>query len=313
MSKSKFLFNFNVKEKLDSIVAVSTYVPDDSFSAEFLGAERSGHGIVIGDGDLIVTIGYVITEAETIWISANGSDAVPGYIVGNDYESGLGLIKPMSRLNLPIIECGKLANLSVGNPVLIAGHGGLGYMKESNVSQIEEFTGRWEYILDQAIYTSPVHPNWAGAALIGDDGRLYGVGCLLIQEAQESEMMIGQNMFVPIDTIFPNLDEIIQYGARKKLPRPWLGLLLQEEKAQLVVTGIFTGCPADKAGLELGDKITAINNNSVSILSLFFRELWSMGDSGVDIPLTIQRDSGELRIVVKSSDRETSFRRGPVN
>jgi S1-C subfamily serine protease len=313
MSKSKFLFNFDVKEKLDSIVAVTTYVPDNSYSADFLGTERSGHGIVIGDEDLIVTIGYIITEAETIWISKNDADAVPGYIIGNDYESGLGLIKPMSRLNLPKIECGTLSDLTVGDPVLIAGHGGLGYMMESYVSQIEEFTGRWEYILDKAIYTSPVHPNWAGAALIGDDGKLYGVGCLLIQEAEESEKILGQNMFVPIDTIIPNLDEIREYGARKKLPRPWLGLLLQEEKAQLVVTGIFTGCPADKAGLKLGDKIAAINNNSVTTLSLFFREIWGMGDSGVDIPLTIQRDSLELVVVVKSSDRETSFRRGSVN
>jgi S1-C subfamily serine protease len=268
---------------------------------------------VIGDEDLIVTIGYIITEAETIWISKNDADAVPGYIIGNDYESGLGLIKPMSRLNLPKIECGTLSDLTVGDPVLIAGHGGLGYMMESYVSQIEEFTGRWEYILDKAIYTSPVHPNWAGAALIGDDGKLYGVGCLLIQEAEESEKILGQNLFVPIDTIIPNLDEIREYGARKKLPRPWLGLLLQEEKAQLVVTGIFTGCPADKAGLKLGDKIAAINNNSVTTLSLFFREIWGMGDSGVDIPLTIQRDSLELVVVVKSSDRETSFRRGSVN
>jgi S1-C subfamily serine protease len=313
MRNSAFSFNFNVKKKLKSIVSVNTYVPENSFSAELLGTERTGHGIVIGDDDLIVTIGYVITEAETIWITTNDSEATPGYIVGNDYDSGLGLIKPMTPLNLPIMKCGKLSDITIDDPVLIAGHGGIGYMMESSVTEIKEFAGRWEYILEQAIFTSPVHPNWAGAALIGEDGLLHGVGCLLIQDLRASDKVSGQNMFVPIDTIKPYLGEIEKFGARKKRPRPWLGLLVQEEDEQLIVSGIFTGCPADNAGLKLGDRLVAVDKVPVSKLTTLFRDVWSMGDSGTEIPLSIIRDSVEMEITVKSSDRDSCFRRGPIN
>ena len=313
MKKSAFSFNFNVKENLQSIVAVNTYIPENSFSADLLGTERTGHGIVIGNDDLIVTIGYIITEAETIWISTNDSDAVPGYIVGNDYESGLGLIRPMSPMGLPAMECGNLDDLNDDCPVLIAVHGGLGYMMESRITEIKQFAGRWEYILEKAIYTSPVHQNWAGAALIGEDGKLHGVGCLLIQDMESSDKISGFNMFVPIDVILPYIDEIIKFGARKTRPRPWLGLLVQEEDTQLVISGIFTGCPADKAGLKLGDKITAVDNKPVTELAPFFRAVWSMGNSGCEIPLKIIRNSNEMDVVVKSSDRDSSFRRGPIN
>ena len=313
MSKSSFSFNFNVEKKLNSIVAINSYIPENSYSADLLGTERSGHGIVIREDGLIVTIGYVITEAESIWISTSDSDAVPGYIVGNDYESGLGLIKPMTALNLPKINCGKLKELNVDDSVLIAGHGGLGYMMESSIVAIKEFAGRWEYILDEAIYTSPAHPNWAGAALIGEDGNLYGIGCLLIQDVHESEIISGNNLFVPIETIFPYIEEISQYGARKKKPLPWLGFLLQEEEENLVITGIFTGCPADKAGLKLGDKISLVDHKPVNELATFFRAVWDLGESGIEVPLTVIREAKHLEIIVHSSDRESSFRRGPIN
>ncbi|MEX2352942.1 MAG: S1C family serine protease, partial [Gammaproteobacteria bacterium] len=256
---------------------------------------------------------YLVTEAETVWISIDKAPPVPGYIIANDYESGLALVKPMMSMELPIIKTGELGDLQVNDNVLIAGHGGSANMIESKVIAKKEFAGRWEYVVDEAIYTSPVFSDWAGSALIGQDGKLYGVGCLLIQDVKSGEMINGSNLFIPTDLIAPVIDELCEYGRRKNNPRPWLGLLLQEEDGELVVAGIFYKCPADKAGINPGDVITGLNGRPVTGLADFFRAVWSMGDAGVDIPLTIQRGAEQLDIIVKSGDRETSFRRGLIN
>jgi len=313
MKKSRLLFDFNLEQKLDAVVSIKTLVPENSYSADLLGTERSGHGVVIREDGLIVTIGYIITEAETVWIGLDKSLVVPGYIVANDYESGLGLVKPMLPVALPIIDPGRLTDLNVADNVLIAGHGGTANMIESQVVAKKEFAGRWEYILDEAIYTSPVYPDWVGSALLGGDGRLYGIGCLLIPEVKSGELISGTNLFVPVDTIVPYIDELCETGGRRNKPRPWLGILVQEENGQLVVAGIFFKCPADKAGIQPGDIIIALDKQPVSSLSEFFRGVWACGDAGVEIPLTILRGSAELDIIIKSGDRESSFRRGLIN
>lgn len=313
MSKVNFLFGFDLEQKLESIVSITAHIPSNSYSADLLGTERKGHGIVIREDGLIVTIGYIITEAETVWINMDRATAVPGYIVANDYESGLGLVKPMMPVKLPKIDTGELKSLGINASVLIAGHGGSRNMIESRVIAKKEFAGRWEYVVDEGIYTSPVFPDWAGSALIGEDGKLYGVGCLLIQDVKSGELISGNNLFVPVELITPAIDELCQYGGRLKPPRPWLGLLVQEEDGQLVVAGIFYKCPADKAGINPGDVITGLNGRPVTGLAEFFREVWKLGDAGVEVPLTVQRDNERLDIVVKSGDRETSFRRGLIN
>lgn len=313
MKKSRLLFSFDLEQKLDAVVSIKTHIPDNSYSADLLGTERSGHGVVIREDGLIVTIGYIITEAETVWIGLDKSTVVPGYIVANDYESGLGLVKPMLPVHLPKIEMGRLTDLNVADNVLIAGHGGSANMIESQVVAKKEFAGRWEYILDEAIYTSPVYPDWAGSALLGEDGKLYGIGCLLIPEVESGELISGTNLFVPVETIVPYIDELCETGGRRNKPRPWLGILVQEEAGQLVVAGIFYKCPADKAGIQPGDIIIALGGKPVSGLGEFFRSVWACGKAGVEIPLKILREASELDIVVKSGDRESSFRRGLLN
>jgi S1-C subfamily serine protease len=312
MRRSTNPYNVDFDNTLSSIVSINTYAPENCFSAELLGTERSGHGVVISDDGLILTVGYILTEAESIWIKTREKEAIQGYIVGNDFESGLGLIKAVEPLLVPKMKCGNLEDLHVNDSVLVAGYGGLGYTIEASIVEIKEFAGRWEYILDQAIYTSPVHPNWAGAALIGKEGKLYAIGCLLIQEEQ-SNKVDGYNMFIPVETITPYIEEILKFGGRKKKPRPWLGMLVHDEDEQLITTGIFSGCPADIAGLKLGDIIISVNDIPVTKLSNLFREIWKLGDSGVDVPLTIIRDGEKHEFVVKSSDRESSFIHVPVN
>jgi len=313
MRKFRHLFDFDLEQTLEAVVSIRTHIPENSYSADLLGTDRSGYGVIIREDGLIVTIGYIITESETVWIGLDKSKVVPGYVVANDYESGLGLVKPVMPVHLPKLDTGDLARLHIGDSVLIAGHGGTANMLESSVVGKAEFAGRWEYVLDEAIYTSPVYPDWAGAALIGQDGKLYGIGCLLIPDKKSGELISGTNLFVPVDTITPLIDQLCEFGARRSKPRPWMGILIQEESAQLVVAGIFYKCPADKAGIQPGDVITALNGKPVSGLTEFFRAVWSLGDAGIDIPLTVLRETSQFDMIVKSGDRESSFRRGLIN
>ena len=313
VGRQPFSYDFDVEGTLDSIVSINTRIPENSFSADILGTERKGYGAVIRDDGLIVTIGYVITEAESVWIGQGRENTVPGYVVSNDYDSGIGLVKPLMPMNLPVIGFGTIKDMNVGDPVLIVGSGGSGHMMESKVVGKHEFAGRWEYVLDEAIFTSPVNSDWAGAALIGEDGKLYGVGCLLIQEVKQDQVIADSNLFVPIDTLTPIVDELCHYGGRKSPPRPWLGVLVEEELGHLIIIGVFHKCPADRSGLKPGDIIVAVNGKLVNELAMLFRSIWSMGDAGVDIPLKVIRESSTIDITVKSSDRVSSMRLGSVN
>ena len=302
-----------IKKILSSVVSISTRVPEEAMTAELLGTERKGHGAVIRTDGLIVTIGYLIHEAENIWIGINDGSMVEGYAIGYDYESGLGLVKASSPLDCPSISIGHSATLKIGDPVFIAGSKGIRETIEARVIAKQEFAGRWEYVLDEAIYTAPAHPNWAGAALLDQHGKLCGIGSLLLQDVNSDNEDDLANVFVPIDTIMPVIDDLCQYGRRKTPPRPWLGLFVHDYEEQLLISGVYRGCPGDKAGLIPGDVIVSVNGMAPSGLANFFRQVWSLGSAGVDVPLTIMRDGKLHNVVVHSSERNAYLKKETIN
>lgn len=302
-----------IERILSAVVSIKSHIPEDAMSASLLGTERSGHGVVIRDDGLIVTIGYLITEAETVWIGTADDTVVQGYIIAYDYESGLGLVKPAVPLQCPTITMGNIDDLEIDDKVFIAGSGGILETIEAHIVAKQEFAGRWEYLLDEAIYTAPAHPNWAGAALLDDHGRLCGIGSLLIQD-HKTEMVTGAaNMFVPINLIRSIIDDLCQYGRRQTPPRPWLGLLVHDDGDQLLISGVYRGCPGDKAGLLPGDIIIKVDNKSVDSLPDFFRRIWAQGTAGVDIPLTILRDGRLNDMLVHTADRTTFIKKETIN
>ena len=298
---------------LGTLVSIQSYVPDNAMSAGMLGTERTGHGIRLREDGLIVTIGYVVTEAEEIWITSHDRRAVPGFVVGSDFESGLALIKPTMPLPGPIMEIGDPSMLGVGDTACIAGS------REANPQAVEvhvvakqEFAGRWEYVLDKAIFTAPPYESWSGAALLDQEGRLCGVGSLVIQGFEVNETRRATNMFVPIDLLPPIIDEICEYGRRSTPPRPWLGLLVDDEDDGLIVVGVYRNCPADKAGLRPGDVIIRVGDQPVHSLANMFKTVWSLGAAGINVPLLVLRSSQLQEVVIKSTDRSEFLRKGTL-
>ena len=303
----------SLEPSLEALVSIKSHVPDDAMSAGLLGTERTGHGIRVREDGLIVTIGYVINEAEEIWIASHDGRAAPAFVVGNDFQSGLALIKPMMPLPGPVIEIGSSRTLGVGDAVRIAGSEESDpQVTEAHVVAKQEFAGRWEYVLDEAIFTAPPHESWSGAALLDLSGRLCGVGSLVIQGFEINEARRTVNMFVPIDLLMPVIDELCERGRRSTPPRPWLGLLVHDEDDELTVVGVYRNCPADKAGLRPGDVVLRVDDQPVHSLAHMFRTVWSLGTAGIDVPLLVLRNSQLEEATVKSAERSEFLRKGTV-
>lgn len=293
---------FDLDRALSAVVRLASHIPEDGFTAQILGTERTGNGVVIRDDGLIVTIGYLITEAEAVWITTNDGRVVAGHPLAYDFATGMGLVLPLGRLDLAPIAFGSANDVTVDDEVYVIGHGGRGHALKAEVFARREFAGYWEYLLDVALFTSPPHPEWSGAALLDREGRLIGIGSLFVQEASGDDVRKG-NMFVPIDVLTPILDDMVRTGRSAGPPRPWLGMYATEDDQRLVVGGLAEGGPAQRAGVRQGDLIVAVGGHKVATLAELFRSVWDLGPSGTEIPITIARDGATLPVKVRSADR----------
>jgi S1-C subfamily serine protease len=300
---------YDLDQALSAVVSVRAEIPDDAFTAGILGTERAGNGVVIDEGGLVLTIGYLITEAESVWLMGADGQATQGHVVAYDQQTGLGLVQALEDLRLPPLPLGSAAAVDVGEPVVFAGFGGRPYATRASVIAKREFAGYWEYVLDEALFTAPAHPNWGGGALIDSHGRLAGIGSLFVQLPQAGKGAIEGNMVVPIDLLAPIRDELLRFGKTTTPPRPWLGIYVADAEEQFVIVGLAEDGPADKAGVEVGDRIIEVDGRPVDSLANLFRNVWAMGAAGVEVPLTLWRDGEVIMLGVRSIDRNLLLKR----
>ena len=293
---------FDLAQVLDAVVLLRSEIPEDAFTGGILGTERIGYGAVIREDGLVLTIGYLITEAENIWLTSNAGVVVAGHALAYDQASGFGLVQPLGHLRAPLLERGSSAALAAGDAVYVIGHGGRSHALKARVIAKREFAGYWEYLIEDALFTAPAHPQWGGAALVDAGGRLVGVGSLLLQEAVGEESEQG-NMFVPIDLLEPILDDLLAHGRAGRAPHPWLGMYAQETEGRLIVGGLAPGGPAERAGVQAGDLVLGVAGERTSSLAGFLRKVWRLGDPGVEVPLMLARQGDVLRLSVRSADR----------
>ena len=295
---------FDLDRTLASLVTVRTEVAEDAFTAGILGTERQGNGVVIGSHGLVLTIGYLITEAERIWLMTSAGGAVPGHALAYDQTTGFGLIQALGPLGVPALQLGQSDELEVGQPVVICGGRGLRDALSARIVASHAFAGYWEYYLERALFTAPAHPRWGGAACIGPDGRLVGIGSLLVQEAaREGQSTVG-NMIVPVDALKPILDDLVRYGRPKGPPRPWLGLYATDSGEGVTVTGLASGGPADRGGVVEGDTLIELDGRPVEDLADLWRKLWASGAAGVTVTLAVLRNGRRRELSCVTGDRD---------
>ena len=296
----------NINSILRSVVTVRSSIPEDAFTAATLGTQREGSGVVIREDGLVLTIGYLITEAEDVWVTGDDGLLVPAHALAYDQETGFGLVQALGQLGLPALDFGDAAKAKLGDPVVLAD--GIGRSVEANIVAKQEFAGYWEYLLDEAIFIAPAHPSWGGAALIGSDGKLLGIGSLRLQMSWDGEDA-DINMVVPIDLLPPILDDLLTRGQVSKPPRPWLGVFSAESDGDVVVMSVAEGGPAAQAGLYQGDVISDIRDEEVDGLADFYRKLWTSGPAGTEIPMRVVRAGRETWLRVKSADRRSFLKK----
>src|SRR6267154_4924453 len=239
-------YAFDLEVAMGAVVGLRATIPEDAFTAQMLGTERAGNGVVIRDSGLVLTIGYLITEAETIWLSPGVGPPVQGHALAYDQETGFGLVQALARLSAPGLPIGNSARARVDDRVIVAGAGGRQRSVAARIVAKEEFAGYWEYVLDEAIFTAPAHPNWGGTAVVGPNGALLGIGSLQLEQPREQGTE-HLNMVVPIDLLKPILEDLLTLGMRNRPPRPWLGLYATEVNDKCVVVGLSSRGPSRKA------------------------------------------------------------------
>ncbi|WP_298962576.1 S1C family serine protease [uncultured Methylobacterium sp.] len=294
-------YAYDLDQALTAVIALSARAPDNAFTAQALGTERAGNGVAIDGNGLVLTIGYLVTEAETVWLTTHDGRSLPGHVVGFDAATGFGLVQALGRLDVTPLPLGTSAGLKTGDAVVMAGAGGRHRAVAARIVARQEFAGYWEYVLDDALFTAPPHPHWGGTALIGPAGDLVGIGSLQLQQGEGDGAI---NMVVPIDLLKPVLTDLTQRGRPSTPPRPWLGLYATEMEDGVVVMGLATGGPAEAADLRAGDAILAVGGTRVKDLAQCFRSVWALGQAGVAVPLTLRRDGKTLAVTVASADRD---------
>lgn len=293
-----------LERALASAVLLRSEVPEEAFTAGILGTERAGSGIVIGPGGLVLTIGYLIAEANTLWLTTADGAVMQATPLAYDFATGFGLVQPLGRLAVAPVPRGRAADVTPGAEVFVVGHGGRAHCLKAEVFAAREFAGYWEYVLDRALFTAPSHPQWGGTGLFDSEGRLLGIGSLLVQEpgAADGQSVQG-NLFVPVDLLEPLLDDLLSHGQSLRPPRPWLGMYTVESDGSLAVGSVAPDSPAGRAGVEEGDVVLEVAGQRPSGLANLFRHIWALGPAGVDVPLTLARGEELVRLTVRSADR----------
>lgn len=292
-----------VNDLVSAVVRIKTYINPEARTGDNLGHQREGSGVVLDSNGLVLTIGYLMVEAHAAEIVTLEGRTVPANIVGYDHESGFGLLQASVSLNVAPMPMGSSADVKQQDQLLVVSHGGAGRVGAVIVVSKREFAGAWEYLLPDAIFTAPPHPAWSGAALVNREGKLVGIGSLVVGDASGQGVRMPGNMFVPIDRLPPILGDLMANGYSSESPTPWLGLNTEEAGGKLVVSRAVPGGPAEKAGVKRGDIVTGIDGQPSYDLSELYKKIRSLGSAGVTVPLEIERDGDKRRIDIKSMNR----------
>lgn len=303
--------NSNAEEILNAVVKIHSIIPKGTSSTETLGTEREGNGVVIDAEGTILTLSYLVRDAEMIEVLGPEGEPVNATLAGYDYATGFAILRTDKPLGVAPIKFGQSSTVKTGDPILVARFGGGEAAQRVHVISRKEFAGSWEYLLDEAIFTAPAATDFSGAALIDREGRLVGIGYLYAQVVMQGFGLLPCNMFVPIDLLTPILADLKTTGRSLKMQRPWLGINAEEAHERIFITKVTSGGPAEKAGLKPGDMVLRVDGKEVKGLSDFYHRAWGVGNAGVQVPLTVLQGVKVIEIQVHSGDRQKMLKPKP--
>jgi serine protease Do len=295
-----------------AVVGIQVNATEGARSAESLGRQRSGTGVVIGPDGLVLTIGYLLLEADTIQVVTQDERVLPARAVAYDLATGFGLVRPLLPMRgVQPVRLGRAGDLKPGDPLVAATGGAEGDVAMTQLVSQRPFSGYWEYHIEAALFTSPPIGNHSGAALFNQRGELLGIGSLLVGDALGDSRRLPGNMFVPVDLLKPILAELQQTGSSRKSRRPWLGLTSAEQGGRVQVVRVNKDSPAQEAGVRPGDVVLAVDGAPVASLEAFYKRVWSHPQPDDEIELTLQQGAETRKVIIKAVDRMTTLARPP--
>lgn len=299
-----------IMRALEAVVGVQVTAAEGARSAETLGRQRAGSGVVIGPEGLILTIGYLVLEADGIQVTTHDNRVIPARPVGYDLATGFGLVRAVLPLRgIQPVALGAASGIALETPLIAATGGEDGGMGLTRLVSARPFSGYWEYHIENALFTSPPLRNHSGAPLFNPRGELVGIGSLFVGNAMGDQREVPGNMFVPVDLLKPILAEMQQTGSTQVSRRPWLGLSSTEQGGRVQIVRVSRESPAQEAGLAPGDVVLAIDDEKVSTLESFYKKLWARPAPDAEVRLTVMNGSTIRQVTVKAVDRMKLMRK----
>jgi serine protease Do len=291
-----------------AVVGVQVTAAEGSRSAETLGKQRSGSGVVIGSDGLILTIGYLMLEAQTIQIVTQDNKTLPARAVAYDVATGFGLVRPLLPMRgVAPVPLGSYQDVQLGDALMAATGGDDGDVSMTQLVSKRPFSGYWEYHIEAAMFTSPPIGNHSGAPLFNQRGELLGIGSLFVMDAMGENRRLPGNMFVPVDLLKPILAEMQQTGSTRLSRRPWIGVTSSEQGGRVQVVRINKESPAQTAGLQPGDFVLAVDGTKVATLEEFYKKVWDHANPDDEIKLTVLQGAEVKVITLKAVDRMSTM------
>ncbi|MES2606103.1 MAG: S1C family serine protease [Pseudomonadota bacterium] len=295
-----------VRPPQDALMSVHSMIPETALTAELLGTERNAHAVQVTADGLLLTVGYSVLEAEQVWVTNRKGQSAEAMVLAQDFDSGIALLKPVASIGLHHLPTTTLDEVQIDDDVYIIASGDKD-MHKVKVHTLDEFAGRWEYLLEMAIYTQPLYERWSGAALLTSTGKLVGIGSLALGIRLSSGKMEPGNLFIPTELVIPHLEHMQQHGQKPGRVRPWLGAMVEQHNSEVYIVGVYHDGPAAKAGLQPGDIILSVGEKPVNSMAGFFRTVWRYGPAGTPLPLTLSDGKDNRDVMLTTTDRESFF------
>ena len=279
-----------------SLVFLRAEIPEDHPSAAVLGEERMGAGVAVSP-DRVLTAHYLVLGASRVEVTALDGRVNPTAGIAVDHESGLALLT-VERSDLEPAKI-STAKAQPGQPVFLLTCTGEQERRgaSGHVSSVEPFEAFWEYMLDEAIMTTAMNPGLAGGPLLDDRARVLGVVSLGLAAVGRYSLAIPAPLFARRRALLesPNPMPAAERHA-------WIGFYTQASDETVAVTGVVSGGPAEKAGLERGDVVLSVDGETVTNLRELYDALWRKGPGEV-VGMQILREESIQVIEVVAGDR----------
>ena len=294
----------------EAVVGIEVQIVDGATSAQTLGTERQGSGVLISDDGLVLTIGYLVLEAESVQIITDDGRRLPARVVAYDLATGFGLVQALAPIDRTPVPLAARAAQPGETPLTVVSGGEEAEVEAVKLVSRRAFSGYWEYHVEGALFTAPPARQHSGAALFNTRGELLGVGSLVVPDARgPGQPRTPGNLFVPVELLLPVLAEMRAQGRSVASARPWLGLNCAEQAGQLRVLRVTDDSPADVAGLQVGDRITRLDGVKVAALAQLWKTLWADARPERAVELEIERGGRPMTIIVQAVDRAKTLKR----